>query len=320
MKKIHISQMTMISLFIFFLSICGMVVCVIKTMAYHHAQPLTYFSEGSLKPGKYVSGTITSYVVNQRRPKGKNVDDSIYSFGNLYNIFTNEEYIGYLIPFNEEQYIKIWIKDEESLALLREVPDGLDVNVSFIGQIEYQEEAEYEDDVLGFDHNKVITNYVIFQKNLSSEKFWIKVCLTGIIISFFLYWFKGRIVVSEAVYEDKNPQSIPCYADTSAEIVSIERRIKMYGKIEKEYRIGGCIGAVCAVIGVSVFVKFGSFSALVTFIILTGYGLSRLWKYFINSRNPLALFIARLFNIRTLQIKCMEDYKLLNQLKMKEDI
>ncbi len=65
-------------------------------------------------------------------------------------------------------------------------------------------------------------------------------------------------------------------------------------------------------------IKFGSFPALVTTILLTGYGISRLWLHFINSKNSLAVFIAKLFSLRTLQIKRMEDYKLLADLKSKE--
>lgn len=325
MKKIHISHMTIISLFILFLSICGIAACIIRIYAYHHPRPLAYFSEDNLKPGKYVSGTITSYVVSPRRPKGSQVDSS---FGNYLDIFGNREYKGYIIPFNEEQYIRIWIriKDEEALALLNESQDGLHVNVPFVGQIKADDNpSSWADDVLGFDHNKVITNYVIFQKDLSTEMFWIKVCLTGMIISFLFYWFKGRIVVSELVYEDKDSQSSSRYTDTpyadiSYEIEIVERRIGMYGKWEKEYRKGGCIGAVCVVVGVFLFVKFGSFSALVAFILLTGYGIRSLWMYFINSTNSLAVFIANLFNLRTLQRKRMEDYKLLDNLKQKEDI
>ncbi len=316
MKKILISRMTIVSLLIFLLSICGIAVCIIRINAYHRAQPLTYFSEGSLKPGKYVSGTITSYVISPRKPKGTDVYDY---FGNWYNYI--DRYIGYIIPLNEEQYIRIWINDQESLALLNETQDGLHVNVPFIGQIEVGDDASpYTDEQLGFNHKKVITNYVIVQKNLNTEMFWIKVCLSGIMISLLLYWFKGRIQVSEVVYEDKNSQSIPCYADISAEIVIVEKRISMYEKLVKEYRKGSCIGAVCVVIGVFLLVKFGSFSALIAAILLIGCGISKLWMHFINSKNSLAVFIANLFNLRTLQIKRMEDYKLLANLKSKEDI
>lgn len=314
MKKIHISPMTIISLFILLLSICGIAVCIIRINAYRHARPLTYFSEDSLKPGKYVSGTITSYVISPRKPKGTDVYDY---FGNWYNYI--DSYIGYIIPFNEEQYIRVWINDQESLSLLNESEDGLHVNVPFIGQIEAGNGASpYTDDQLGFNHNKVISDYVIVQKNLNTEMFWIKVCLSGIVISLLLYWFKGRIEVSEVEYEAKKPQSIPRCADISSEIIIVEKRISKYKKLEKEYRKGSCIGVVCIILGVFLFVKFGSFPALVTAILLTGYGISRLWLQFINSRNSLAVFIAKLFNLRTLQIKRMEDYKLLADLKSKE--
>ncbi|MDE7269298.1 MAG: hypothetical protein K2N81_02365 [Acetatifactor sp.] len=321
MKKIiHFSRMTIVCLVIFFLSICGIAACIIRINAYHHARPLTYFSEGRLEPGKYVSGTITSYVVSPRWPKGPDVNYSIYSFGNHYNLI-GEEYVGYIVPFNDEQYIRIWIKDQESLAFLRESRDGLHVNVPFVGQIKEEDVAySYTDDQLGFDHDKVITNYVIFQKSLSTEKFWIKVCLSGIMLSLLLYWFKGRSEVSEVVYENKDSQRIPCYTDISVEIVIAEKRISMYDKLEKEYRNWGCIGAVCIIIGVFLFVKFGSFSALVISILLTGYGIRQLWTYFINSKNSLAIFIANLFDLRTLQIKRLEDYKLLENLRNREDI
>ena len=320
MKKIHISRMTIISLFILMISICGIAACIIKIYAYHHARPLAYFSEDSLKPDKYVSGTITSYVVSTSWPKGPDVDYSIYSFGEFYNTITYEKFVAYIIPFNDGQYIRIWIKDQESLALLRESHDGLHVNVPFVGKIEaLYVPYSYNDDYLGFDHNKIIKDYVIFQKNLSKEKFWIKVCLLGTMISLFLYWFKGRIEVSEVVYENKKSQGIPIprYADISSEIAIAESHIRMYEKLEKDYRTWGCIGVICIVIGV--FVKFGSFSALVVCILLTGWGIKQFWTYFINSKNRLAVFIANLCNISTLQIKRMEEYKLLDNLKQNDN-
>ncbi len=314
MKKIYISRMTIFSLFIFLLSICGIATCIIKINAYHHAQPLTYFSEGSLKPGKYVSGTITSYVISPRKPKGTDVYDY---FGNWNNYI--DRYIGYIIPFNEEQYIRIWINDQESLALLNKTQDGLHVNVPFIGQIEAGDGASlYTDDQLGFNHDKVITNYVIVQKSLNTEMFWIKAGLSGIVISLLLYWFKGRIEVSEAVNEDKNSQSIPCYANISDEIAIVQKHISMYEKLEKEYRKGSCFGAVCVVTGVFLFVKFDSFPALMTAILLIGCGISKLWMHFINSENRLAVCIANLLDLRTLQIQRMEDYKLLAELQAKQ--
>lgn len=80
MKKIYISRVTFIYLFILLLSVFGIAVCIIKINLSHHPRPLTYFSEDSLESGKYVSGTITSYVVSSSWPKGPNIDYSIYSF------------------------------------------------------------------------------------------------------------------------------------------------------------------------------------------------------------------------------------------------
>lgn len=317
MKKIYISRMTIICLFLFLVSTCGLVACFLGMNAYYYARPLTDFSEDSLKSGKYVSGTIMSYVVSPRQPKGTDVKDSY--FGNWGRF--DGKYLGYIIPFNEEQYIRIWIKDQESLALLRESQDGLHVNVPFVGQIEYEDvsQSDYSDDVLGFDHNKIISNYVIVQKNLSTEKFWIKACLLGILISFFLYRSKGRIEVSEVICEDKDPQNVPCYSNISDEIAIVERRIRKNEKLIKEYRIGSCIGAPCIAMGVFVFVKFGNFTSLVALILLTRYGIKKLWTYFINSKNSLSIFLANLFGLRTLQIKRMEDQKLLAELKKREE-
>lgn len=317
MKKIYISRMTIICFFIMILSICGIVACIIRMNAYYHPWSLTYLSEDNLKPDKYVSGTITSYVISPRKPKGTDFYDY---FGNYDNYF--DEYIGYIIPFNEEQYIRVWINDQESLELLNETQDGLHVNVPFIGQIEEWDasQSDITDEMLGFDHNKVITNYAIVQKKLDTEIFWLKVCLSGIIISLLLYCFEGKVKVSEAVYEDKKSQRIPYYVDISIEIEIVEKRIEMYEKLEKEYRKGGCIGAFCIVMGVFLFVKFGSFPTLMMFILLTGYGIRHLWTYFINSKTSLAVFVANLFDLRTLQIKRMEDCKLLANLKKRGDI
>lgn len=318
MKKIYISRMTISCLFLFLVSTCGLVACFIGMNAYYHARPLTDFSEDSLKSGKYVSGTFTSYVVDPRWTKG---DDDLFGIWQVWlDLFGREQYYKYIIPFNEEQYIQIWIKDQESLAHLKESQDGLHVNVPFVGRISVEEDrSSYTDDQLGFDHNKVITDYVIVQKNLSTEKFWIKACLLGVLISFFLYRSKGRVEVSEVVCEDKEPQNVACYSNISDEIAIVERRIRKNGKLIKEYRTGSCIGAPCVVIGVFLFVKFSNFTSLVALILLTRYGIKKLWTYFINSENSLSIFLANLFGLRTLQVKRMEDQKLLAELKKREE-
>lgn len=319
MKKIYVSRMTIISLFLFLLSICGLVACFIGMNAYYHARPLTDPTEDSLKSGRYISGTITSYVVDPRWTRGKGDDDLFGIWGVWLGLFDRKQY-KYIIPFNEEQYIQIWIKDQESLALLKESQDGLHVNVSFVGQIGVEEDRSlYTDEQLGFDHNKVITGYVIFQKNLSTEKFWIKACLLGILISFFLYRFKGRVEVSEVVCEDKEPQNVPYYSNISDEIAIVERRIRKNEKLVKEYRTGSCIGAACVVMGVFLFVRFGNFTSLVALILLMRYGIKKLWIYFINSKNGLSIFLANLFGLRTLQMKRVEDQELLDELKKREE-
>ena len=316
MKKIYFSRMTILCICLFLLSTCGLIACFLGMNAYYHARPLTDLSEDSLKSGKYISGTIMSYVVSPRQSKDTDVEDSY--FGN-WNSFDGK-YLGYIIPFNEEQYIRIWVKDQESLALLKESQDGLRVNVSFVGQIKAEEDrSPYTDEQLGFDHNKVITDYVIVQKTLSTKKFWIKACLLGILMSFFLYRSKGRVEVSEVVCEDKDPQNVPCYSNISDEIAIVERRIRKNEKLIKEYRTGSCIGAVCVVIGVFLFVKFGNFTSLVSMILLTSYGIRKLWTYFINSKNGLSIFLANLFGLRTLQVKRVEDQQLLAELKKREE-
>lgn len=318
MKKIYISRMTIICLFLCLFSICGLVACFIGMNAYYHARPVTDLSEDSLKSGKYVSGTIMSYVVDYRWTKD---DDDLFGIWQVWlDLFGREKYYKYIIPFNEEQYIQIWIQDQKSLALLKESQDGLHVNVSFVGQIKVEENvSSYTDEQLGFDHNKVIKDYVIFQKTLSTEKFWIKACLLGILISIFLYRSKGRVEVSEVVCEDKDPQNVPCYSNISDEIAIVERRIRKNEKLIKEYRTGSCIGAVCVVIGVFLFVKFGNFTSLVSMILLTSYGIRKLWTYFINSKNGLSIFLANLFGLRTLQVKRVEDQQLLAELKKREE-
>lgn len=320
MKKIYISRMTIVCLFLFLVSTCGLVACFLGMNAYYHARPLTDPTEDSLKPGKYVSGTITSYVVGPGSTKGKGDDDLFGIWAVWLDLFGREQYYKYIIPFNEEQYIQIWIKDQESLAHLKESKDGLHVNVPFVGQIKVEDNvSSYTDDQLGFDHNKVITGYVIFQKNLSTEKFWIKACLLGILIAFFLYRSKGRVEVSEVICEDKDPQNVPCYSNISDEIAIVERRIRKNENLIKEYRIGSCFGAPCVVLGVFLFVKFGNFTSLVALILLTRYGIKKLWTYFINSKNGLSIFLAELFGLKTLQVNRMEDQKLLAELKKKEE-
>lgn len=127
--------------------------------------------------------------------------------------------------------------------------------------------------------------------------------MLGILISFFLYRSKGRVEVSEVVCEDKEPQNVPCYSNISDEIAIVERRIRKNEKLIKVYRTGSCIRAVCVGMGVFLFVKFGNFTSLVALVLLTSYGI----------RN------ANLFGLRTLQVRRMEDQKLLAELKKREE-
>lgn len=322
MRRIEVPRMAIVSLFIAFLSICGLVMCAIKINSYHHPIPLTYFSEDNLKSGKYVNGTITSYVISPNIPKGAEAG----YFGEWHDI--NGVYIGFIIPFNEEQYIHIWIDDPESIELLNQTQDGRNIDVPFVGKITACDSpVSYTDEQLGFDHNKLITEYEIVQKNLAMEKFWLKTCFVALIVAFLLYCSSGKIQVSQMEYENKNMKStsqrILHHYNLSAEIIVAEKNIDKYDKLEKEYRKWGFIGLACVVVGTVIFVKnvkFISFFTLVSCLLLIGYGIRRLWIYFINSKNSFAVYIAGIFNLSTLQIKREEAYRLLTTLKNSEEI
>lgn len=194
MKTIYVPRITIVCLLIMLLCMCGLVLCITNIYAYHHPMQLSYLSGDELESGRYVSGTITSYVISPRKAKGTEYYDY---FGNYTNL-VDEEYIGFIIPFDKEEYIRVWINNQESLALLNETQDGLHVNAPFVGRIYNWDasQSQLTDDMLGFEHNKVITNYAIVQKDLSTEIYWVKVCLVGVIMSLLLYGFKGKIEVS----------------------------------------------------------------------------------------------------------------------------
>ena len=319
MKRIHIPRAAIVCLFIGILSICGLFACIIKINAYHHPLPFSQLSEDTFKQGRYVSGTITSYVISPRMPKGK---DSYDYFGTL-DTYSGGGYIGYIVPFNQEQYIRIWMNDSESLALLNQTQDGYHVNAPFVGQIKAVDSANsFTDDRLGFDHNKVITNYEIVQKNLNTEKFWIKVCILGLVIAILLYFQSGKVEISTDAYdefENKNPQVVPHYYDLSAEINVIEKRITMYEKMEKEYMRWGCVGLVCVAVGGIILVKVVTFSAMLVSFALICYGVRQLWSWFIHSKNKLAVYLAGIFHINTLQSKRKEAYELLDALRKTQE-
>lgn len=99
--------------------------------------------------------------------------------------------------------------------------------------------------------------------------------------------------MSEVVYEDKDTQRSSHYMDTpyvdiSYEIVLVERRISLCEELKKV-------------------------------LFLIGYGTRKLWRYFINSQNSLAVFLARLCKLKTLQIEYMENCKLLDELNKRKE-
>jgi len=230
-KEIFVPRIAIVCLLIILLCAGGIVICITEIYAYYHPIALENITRADLKSGRYVSGTITSYVISPRKAKsGDNYD----YFGNYDNLI-DEEFVGFIIPIYEERYIRVWINNQESLEFLNETRDGFQVNVPFIGQICDEDASQFQltDEMLGFDHNKVIIDYAIVQENLNREMYWLKVCFGGIMLSIFLYCFMGKIEVSTVDYEYRNSQRISNYEDVPDKIIAAERRINVYQELEK---------------------------------------------------------------------------------------
>ena len=120
-------------------------------------------------------------------------------------------------------------------------------------------------------------------------------------------------------FENKNPQVVPHYYDLSAEINVIEKRITMYEKMEKEYMRWGCVGLVCVAVGGIILVKVVTFSAMLVSFALICYGVRQLWSWFTHSKNKLAVYLAGIFHINTLQSKRKEAYELLDALRKTQE-
>lgn len=315
MKNIHITTSAMISILIGVISLLVMLVNGLEIFFYDHPLDLAYLSKDNLKRNRYVNGTITDCVTvpvlgNQRDISGRS--------GTF--VIRKEVYYYYTVPISGDQYIRVWIKDKESLKEMERIAQGEAAEVSFVGKIQAGEplNTAWYDWNPEFDQSKIVVDYVIWQKTIDAEKLFCQAGFWGIVLAILIYHFFGEIQIIELPSEsEENWKFVHNYKDY--ELDNARRRLKVYMEKEIEYRKDAITGTICIIIGLPIVINnvflinfFGS--------ILIIYGVITWWTFFINSKNIVARKISRLFSIKTLQDKrAIEESKIEKLEQERED-
>ena len=288
----------------------------------HPTVDLSGLSGTNLRAGQYVQGEITE-VYKIQAPNG-------HWFGNDGEFMKLRSYSSYTVRIAEGRYIRVWLYDKDAIAAMEQLVQGAEAKIAFAGEVKrrksplnvgwYSKNPE-------FDEKLFVENYEIWQQSPHAGRDLLLVGLYGMIIAGVIYYRSGGIHRAKSEPESIWPGSrqeerLPRYAaDLESEMIHIRRRLEMYHKKEKEYRIEGIVGIFLVLIGG--YIHFGLHAlGLVNWVGLAFliYGIKQIWTWFLHSKNRIARKIAGIFNLTTLQDKRESDERFLHKLEQaKED-
>ena len=281
-----------------------------KLFSYYPPLDLTDLSEQNMKINQYVKGTITDCVTVHAL-------DSRRASGNSGTFLKGvEEYYYYTIPISDDQYIRVLINDEESIKGMEQIVNGDAAEVSFTGQIAIGEPLNtvwYNWDP-EFDQSKVVVDYMIWQKELDTEKNLCRKGFWGILIAALIYCFGGGIQIVDVTRKLPKPGKPVSNYNKENELAIARRNLEMYREQEIVYRKKTIPGTICLIMGIPI-VMLNLSVLKPAGLLLIFYGVKKWWDYFINSRNEFAFQISSFLSKKTLQTKIAREESKIKELE-----
>lgn len=196
MRTYYISKTTIFS---GILLIAGLLLCAAGVRAFRncaHVRELGGLDETDCREGVYVSGTIDSYLV----VKSDTLGNARYSGQSETYLTFSDEYDVYTVPVSGDHFIRVMVKEKDTLDALENFRQGKGSAVSFEGILvpaDALNEAWYAR-IEGFDTDAVIGAFAVRQTDLSARK---KCLYPGMALLFAAIYF----LAEERKNEAKNP-------------------------------------------------------------------------------------------------------------------
>lgn len=190
MKNIDVPKSALSSILVGIASLWIFCANVFEIVSYYRPLDLAFLSEHNIEAGRYVQGTISECVTvplfNRQDMLSGTDGEVIGALGRTYNSYT--------IPISDEQFIRVWLYDMESIDGMERIVDGDTINLSFMDKIQKGEAVNtaWYNWNTDFDQSKLMTDYVIWQKTVDMEK---NLCFAGIfgmVIAVLVYYFIAK--------------------------------------------------------------------------------------------------------------------------------
>lgn len=331
--KIKIGKEFIISVLISVIALIYLITGTIGMFYQKNAVEPDKITRGDCITGKYVSGTVSSYLV-------KKVID-IHSGLEVYSGIYDEQYIGgrkyniYTIPGRDDLYIRIAVYNKDTIAKLEAFSQGKGEGFHFDGKMKkagYTNGGWYKDvEAVGENSaDRIIQDIIIVEINPHNN---ILLLIAGFILliiaaSFFTHMGGMKEVVSERAIsktaddEDIDAAFILEYSKQK-ELNLIEEKRKLEGLYEKlkEMKTHCMYACVGAAFGIIIIINSHYADSWIFGIALTGFSISIIAKYYLNSGNKYADRIMIIFDRESVAeqiIKKQDFVKILEEAVEKE--
>ena len=314
MRKANITMPIIIS---FLFGLVGALLIILngyRILAYKPLSPwkLDELSEQEIKSGRYVQGEIVDCF---KISFSDSLGGIIYMGNDEQYILGAYTYYSYTIPIAQGQYIRVWMREwGETRKNMDALVNGQIKSVQFTGEIKkgsWPNPTFYDHDA-EFDQSRIVADYSIWEKGTDSE---INMCILGFLglfLSLYIYRSAGGIEITEEI--EVTEVHIRSYNQENELNIAIKILDRLYVE-EKQYHKKMLIGIILICIGL--YIDFGlnilELKMMGLFIVL--YGMKMCLSAFINSSNPIAMWIARKFSLRTLQTRINEQERKKEELK-----
>lgn len=281
---------------------------------YANALPLESLNEQMCKKGAYVTGNISNYIGKKH---GKNFIGVSHT---LLTINPGKAYDFYVVPTGADSYIRIMVYRETTRDKLKGFTDGAGENIYFEGEIippPTEMNNKFYEQIEGFNTADIIAPFVIKEINPQSRR---NTLYLGCIVLFWgilLFFSTGgikNIITQDTVGEEPRPYNYANSYNLDNELLIKETQLQSLEQKLHSLKNMFYFGLAVLLLGVYIIVRsyFGelTFGGLLLILILARISTKNIWRYFINSANSAAIFLANKFNFESLSIKisrCEDD-------------
>lgn len=198
---IFISKTFLVSVLLFLLGVCCIYVGKRSSEKYEEVLNISELNRESCVEGKYVTGTIDTYVV-QVIESGVGKEYSGQSEQTL-NFFS--KYDTYTIPVADNQYIRVMVKSREKVGDLENYTQGEGEGVAFEGVIKTSDSinTEWYEKVEGFEMEQMIADFVLMETDIQSKKKLFGPGIAAIILSILLSVSSGVVYRSTITRDEE---------------------------------------------------------------------------------------------------------------------